>query len=619
MSETDGQEKCNICEDEYVNDIQAHLVEEHADEPEELEREYGWSDIDDILDASADCPLCESSVDKLDSHLYTEHSVTASQDWTEEQVETALGKVTGVDISGEGTCPFCRDSVDDYDDHLAARHNVTPGAVAAVQPAETVEDDHITDASSTNGDRTDAGSETEGTADHSSAEAEGMDEVTESSPEDLDEVSGKWYVFGIGGAGNGILDAVLMRRDSLSEDHPMAGIWGNGGMQGYYMLNTNDDEVIGTYYAQVDNEWGKTRVVEDNIVGEGGGAGQDAMLGRELMDEGIDNNQLEEMQLSKDDVRQGQGTLYLHSVEGGTGTGMTPVLASYLRDNEKWAGEDKPTVAGTIIPDSVDDSYVNTVYGLGMLSKEVDAIIPFSNSNLADSKKPEARIDFSLGPQQKVGHESQNETLVRFLEAYTMPSNTGLVDVDGTDRAGHDGFDIRDSYQPVKRKYPKHLREPFKPATVCAPLFQSIETRDVAYDDIEYLVEKTLNHGRLIDFDPATAWGGTFLFLGPPRLMDQVASHVADDDVKRMVRESTDGEFLKLTVDQAVIPTLDALYLWGVMWNPRIPVLEAMYEKARDEKENGFRTEENEMLDEEWNTLSPVFDQLGLKRAYEGQ
>ncbi|ERH13826.1 MAG: hypothetical protein J07HB67_02872, partial [halophilic archaeon J07HB67] len=172
--------------------------------------------------------------------------------------------------------------------------------------------------------------------DHLFAEEEN-DEPEERAPDPTptttsgnDSVGKKWFVVGVGGAGNNILDALLMRRDTLVADGDQrARIW-EGGLAGYGLLNTNTAELEQTYYAQEEQEYDRAQLETNTIIGLGAhdnsGMGYRWKNGAAVAEVDFEdggNPFRDRWDMRQTDIRDAQALLLIHSVTKGTGCGAT--------------------------------------------------------------------------------------------------------------------------------------------------------------------------------------------------------------------------------------------------------------------------------------------------------
>nr|WP_241175244.1 cell division protein FtsZ [Natronolimnobius sp. AArcel1] len=444
----------------------------------------------------------------------------------------------------------------------------------------------------------------------------------------------KWYLIGVGGAGNNILDAILLRRDTLAENNERrARIW-NGGLAGYGPLNTNISELEQTYYAQEEKEYSRHDLLSNCIIGQGkhdyAGAGYRWDIGEQLVEadfaDGGDPFR-ERWDLKPQAIQDSQAVMFVHSVTKGTGCGSTPVLAEKLR--EEVVEEDfvvpKPLFSSIVIPSEGTEysefggrAKVNGVVGLARASRSVDAIIPFDNNRLenvqADIRPRINRLEEYNPPQ----YREINRPLVAFLEAFTMSSVPQFLDRDATMSIMGDVFDPADSFRPVQDKYQRDPDSEFTPAVILAPVLGRSRASSFDESKLEILVRNALFQNKLAEFDPTTAWGGTFLVYGPEDKMAAVSEYVSDGTLSSII---ADEEFLDagtvsgiesvdIHVKQLVTPYLDDVFLWGTLWNPEMPSLDEMYEHARTLKQEG-NTQQAENVRETWEHVEALFSCLG--------
>ncbi|MFB6126917.1 MAG: cell division protein FtsZ [Halolamina sp.] len=452
---------------------------------------------------------------------------------------------------------------------------------------------------------------------------------------DDDELYGrKWYAIGVGGAGNNIIDAILMRRDTLlRNDEDRARIW-RGGLAGYGILNTNIAELEQTYYARELKEYSRNDLLSNAIIGMGehgySGMGYRWSNGAEVAAtdfEDAGNPFRDRWDIKQQDVRDAQAIMLAHSVTKGTGCGSTPVIVDRLRDEV--LNDDgvigKAVLSTVVIPseggkqsDIGGRAKSNGVVGLARLSQSVDAVIPFNNDHLRRASTDiTPRID-ALEEYNPPEYADLNKPLVAFLEAFTMSSTPQFVDRDATMTVRGSVFDVADSFRLVEDKYPSEMDTDEQPAVVLAPALGRLHSEEISRSNLELLARNTLLQNRLADFDPSTAWGGNFMIYGPAEKMERVSSFVNDGTVQRILNgeefldstESQSVESIDVQLNQIVIPYLDDVFMWGTLWNPRMPALEEMYEHTRQLKEEGG-TRQAENLRETWDDVEKLFSCLG--------
>lgn len=523
-------------------------------------------------------------------------------------------------------CKICMERSNEWQersliDHLRAAHRDEPASVEQVYPELKEEVFSAVDDEERDG---------------GSVDSESPDPITE-TPSDalMDDTYGKkWYLIGVGGAGNNILDAILLRQETLEENNERrARIW-NGGLAGYGPLNTNISELEQTYYAQEEKNYSRNDLLPNCIIGWGkhdyAGAGYRWDIGKELIEADFadDGDPFQERwDMKKSDIQDSQALMFVHSVTKGTGCGSTPTLAENIRDRvlEDDFVVPKPLFSSIVIPSEGSEysefggrAKVNGIVGLARASRAVDAIIPFDNNRLADVQADiRPRID-RLGEYNPPQYEEINKPLVAFLEAFTMSSVPQFLDRDATMSIMGDVFDPADSFRPVQDKYQHDPDREFTPAVVLAPVLGRSRANSFDRSKLEILVRNALFQNKLAEFDPTTAWGGTFLVYGPEEKMEDVSELASDGTLSSILADEQfldagrkDGiESIDIHLKQLVTPYLDDVYLWGTLWNPEMPSLDGMYEHARTLKQEG-NTEQAENVREVWSDVEALFSCLG--------
>ncbi|WP_323676772.1 cell division protein FtsZ [Halorubellus sp. PRR65] len=454
-----------------------------------------------------------------------------------------------------------------------------------------------------------------------------------------DDLSGsavgkKWFMLGVGGAGNHIVDAVLLRRNTLSEENEdRVHIW-DAGLADASILNTNVAEIEETYYAQAEKGYNRHDIVANCIIGQGAhnyaGAGHRWDHGRDFAladfeDEGNPFN--ERWDSSPVDLRDSQAIMFIHSVTKGTGCGSTPVIADKLRDRvlEDDMVVGKPIFSSVVIPSEYASqsgrAKVNGVLGMARMAESVDAIIPFDNRKLRDATQDIQPRIHDIERYNPPEYTDLNKPLVSFLEAFTMSSIPQVLNQDVDLSIRGEVFDPADSFRPVQDKYPFDPEREVDPAVVLAPVLGKIHASSFDRSKVQMLARKALFQNKLADFDPTTAWGGTFLVYGPEEKMASLAP-LLDDGVLRDVlggpdfldRESTSGvETVDINTHRLVTPYLDDVYLWGTLWNPEMQSLSEMYEHALTMKQDG-NTRLAAGIRDEWEHVEALFDCLGREK-----
>lgn len=461
--------------------------------------------------------------------------------------------------------------------------------------------------------------------------------VTPETPtgDHMDDAYGKkWYLIGVGGAGNNILDAILLRRETLEENHEQRAVIWNGGLAGYGSLNTNVSELEQTYYAQEEHGYSRNDLLPNCIIGFGkhdyAGAGRRWDIGRDLIEADFedDSNPIQDRwDINPQRLKDSQAVMFLHSVTKGTGCGAAPVLADMVRD--RVLSDDvivnKPFFSSIVLPsrggeytDFGGRAMVNGIVGLTRASKSVDAIIPFDNHRLeevtGDIRPQIHRLDEYNPPQ----YEELNKPLVAFLEAFTMSSVPQFLDRDATMSIMGDVFDPADSFRPVQDKYQVDPEREYTPAVILAPVLGRSRADSFDRSKVEILIRNALFQNKLAEFDPTTSWGGTFLLYGPEEKMAQISELVQENVLSDILASeafldadgTTGTESIDIHINQLVTPYLDDVFLWGTLWNPEMPPLSKMYEHARQLKQEG-NSEQAENVREVWQHIEPLFSCLG--------
>lgn len=521
-------------------------------------------------------------------------------------------------------CEICLTSAsewdaDDLEGHIRTVHGDNEASVAAIygdEFAHLFEDD-------------DGGGGSTGRT-----QTSGTPEPTGGGGSGTDTVRKKWFMIGVGGAGNNILDALLMRRDTLvAAGEGRARIW-EGGLAGYGLLNTNTAELEQTYYAQEEQGYSRAQLETNTIIGLGAhdnsGMGYRWQNGAKVAAVDFEdggNPFRDRWDMSQTQLRDAQALLLVHSVTKGTGCGSTPVLAERIREEVLSDDRviDKAIMSAVVIP-SVGSQQstlggrgkTNGVVGLARTAQAVDAVIPFNNDKLRQvSEDITPRIDglAEYNPPQFV---DLNKPLVAFLEAFTMSSTPQFVDRDATMSIRGNVFDVADSFRLVQDKYPASMPRDERPAVVLAPVLGRLRSATVSESKLEILARRTLDQNRFADFDPSTAWGGNFMLYGPEEKMREASEYVTNGRLQEILNgpdfldagDTAGVETVDVQLNQLVTPQLDDLYMWGMLWNPEMPALESMYEHAQRLNQEG-QTEQAESVREVWSDVEALFSCLG--------
>lgn len=445
-------------------------------------------------------------------------------------------------------------------------------------------------------------------------------------------VGNKFAIFGIGGAGNHILDSMLMRRDTLDEqESPLVRAW-KGGMQEYIALNTNNAEVQNTYYANHDQNMNSADTLQRCVLGPGPeGAGENPIIGATYVEDDIEqapDRTFTRWPFNEEDIGRAQAVMFLHSVVGGTGTGSTPPLARYIRnevlDNQRRSRYGKPILSFTILPNKkriekmpTSKFAENCGFGFGRIASEVDLIVPFGNSQLK-SVNTECQIAIDGPENVDHGYTDVNQPLVQFIEAFMLTSNPELRNTDAMESmrqdesnfsGGDSGFDVPDAFQPIADRYPLDEIDERQPGVVGAPVFQRSEVRSIDESVLRTLIESAINHGKLVEFDPSSAWGAVFIIFGPRDLLDSAVDYIHDFRAHELLADALGTEKVEVRFQYAAIEHVDTIHIAGLFWNPRMSALESMYESAKEARERNDRRGKG--FSSRWDRVETVYQFLG--------
>ncbi len=639
MSDSEkDQHQCSIC-GQFVEKtgVEDHLRNKHSDAREDIENFYGERTLERVFNGDEDgqpeimieggreCGICgkiiqpdedhdELSIEKAGLHITTEHPDT------DEDVFEVFSDLKVPEGSFEDSGTNGESGAEQAEGEIASESSTSGSNPDNVEQTTTSE-------SSDGGGNVSAS----GVASQSDIDRISNSE-SESGATSRREIGtrGKFSVFGVGGAGNNILDAMLMRRDTLrNQNSRLAKAW-EGGLQTYIPLNTNDAEIAGTYYDLEDNpDLDAAQLLAAGRIGDGSGAGEDPELGLLRMRGDVDEaptSTIRSWPFTSGDLRSAQAYMFVHSVVKGTGSGSTPELARYIR--EDFLGEDRhqkdrtPLMAVTILPNEKatrfnPEATINAGLGVGMVASNVDVVIPFDNERLGEAAK-DISIEIDGLDEANPTYAQANRPLVQFLEAFMLSSNREMRDESSTaglaggtgDAASNDGFDVPDSFQPIQNRYPIRDDDEIRPGTIACPMIAVSEsTRGIDKTGLGILIETALNKGLLVKCKPETAWGGAFMFFGPERSMNDVSKHVQDYVPHKKVSEVLETDELRMNFHQAVVPEVDKLYMWGLLWNPKMPAMEQMWENTKEAKQRN--NDQGKLLTQNWEEIRPVYQYLG--------
>lgn len=692
------QEVCKLCEADLGEaDVVEHLRDQHRYEKSQINDKYGSQMVQQVVEDRGEnqtdpasnlrregtCELCFNEWQNLADHLRSDH--------TKEDVRKEYGSDVATTLfDGGGRAPDTPsrdDTVGNNEVEVAKpdRGNETLGANGEREDSEsnagettrsrtatTDRDTETIDDATETVDEPTKGWEVNPTANTGSSgskevigsagsredkdraengehttEPEGVvdqnltDESTTRAGE-TETYKGKWAMIGVGGAGNRILDSVLMRTANLRDRDDSENIW-EGALQSYMMLNTNTNEVAGTWYVDKMG-WARTDVETRMLIGYtsggGSGAGRNPGRGKKWMRDDLYGDDspdaFRRWPISLDGIRGAQSAMFLHSVVKGTGTGATPVLAKHI-DQEVLGKRERsatPILSTTIIPREGSLKYnkevgANAVLGIGRMASAADLVIVFDNARLGEMKENEEMLPpvYTEARRRESDHipptqAIQNRALTLFLEAFSLSSNqeyreskqTRSLSGSLTPESVDDGFDVPDSYWPIRMRYPKIEDKGMDehPAVIGAPV---LNRADITMDDpdtFRMFVDSTLRKRRLVAFDPGTAWGGVFICFGPHEQMKYVSDYLSQYMLHEVLEDEFDLDLdsAEVYAHQVVVPSVDHLYLWGVLWNPRLESLQRMKQHAENQiKPRGDY--QGALLQDHWHEIEDAFQFLG--------
>ena len=199
-----------------------------------------------------------------------------------------------------------------------------------------------------------------------------------------------------------------------------------------------------------------------------------------------------------------------------------------------------------------------------------------------------------------------------------MSSVPQFLDREATMSIMGDVFDPADSFRPVQDKYQVDPDREYTPAVILAPVLGRSRAESFDRSKLEILIRNALFQNKLAEFDPTTAWGGTFLLYGPNEKMAQISELINDSVVSDILgseefldaENSSGAESIDIHINQLVTPHLDDVFLWGTLWNPEMPSIEAMYDHALTLKQEG-NSKQAENVREVWDEVEALFSCLG--------
>lgn len=380
----------------------------------------------------------------------------------------------------------------------------------------------------------------------------------------------KWFFIGVGGCGGNLVDSALLRKRSLLGTN-VAALWEQG-LKDAVVLNTNRGELGQTYFATEYTEGTPDDTAFNYAIGKGGG-GTDPFNAREKLQNKLDEagENLLRYYPKLEDAGQSEGVMVLHSAVKGTGSGTSGLLTKTMKEQRL---DDSAVFHFIVLPDPKEvegslDAQLNGLYGVLDAAKQSDAVILVDNKHLdaCDVNVPISDYDSWAN-----GHRSENETAMAFLEGFTISST--IPETKDERFASGDMFDIADAMQPAITYY----GDDDDVAPILAPALSSFHGNVTSRKQLKKLINTTLTEGRLVDFDPATAWGGAFLFYGPQEKIADLKD-LAEEEFDSILQEiSFDFQFTGLNPGPSHkyyvgVEGMDEIRLWAIMWNPEMESL----------------------------------------------
>jgi len=418
----------------------------------------------------------------------------------------------------------------------------------------------------------------------------------------------KWFFIGIGGCGSNLVDTALLRKRQLRRnDSDLQLVWQNA-FHDAVALDTNQGHLEDTYfireYTSADSH-GYT-------IGGGTGSGTDPFKAISKIDSEIEENPVFDGYYSKlKDLDVPRALMIMHSAVKGTGTGAAPRFTEAARNHAK--GENAEIYHYIVLSDQGDQTAIdadtdrrfNNLLGVLNATNNADAIILTNNANLENVSVSETIEDY---PDWKEGYRPENETALAFLEGFTVSSVTAGSQVEDIGKG--DKFDVGDGHIP-----PKKFMSDDAPAVILAPALGEISSLE-SKEELKMFLHNTFRDGRLIDFDPGSAWGGAFLFYGDRELVSNARDY---DNTFGSILADMPIDFY-FTDEFHVGPVhryyhavsgMDTLRVWIVMWNPHIPILEDTWKLVKANQALSDNSEIVNELIERGDEIDSLFDTLG--------
>lgn len=426
----------------------------------------------------------------------------------------------------------------------------------------------------------------------------------EPTKEDVEGSSQGHYVIGIGGCGNNLIDAILLRENSKQFEENTPKEYEDQLWAGQAMINSNLTELANSYYfTEIKNQ--KARIAASQYAFHQYGTGYDWKKGKDLLTEYLDTNSSWDAQWGDDlqtsCLERSNSIWLLHSAVGGTGAGATPKFTNLLQKISENVCE-IPVISFPILrnPRNIQtQENINTIVGLSRLSTEVDAIIPISNEQARRFGEYEQL--YNEYNSVNGSYSEENSAIVEFLEL------VGLYLASARNSGKY--FDITETYMDFKQYYPSNKRIP---APILAPALKK-STRGDLSEHLEIAVHSLFVQGKLIDFDPSTAWGVYLLFCGPPDQMKTISNNVCHNQLIDLVTEHVGTEIEQsirpfVQTHQIEFAGLTDTWLMAFVVNPQIPEIYQAYNIAGKYKMS--ETSVSKGIRDNWESIESLINAL---------
>jgi len=411
------------------------------------------------------------------------------------------------------------------------------------------------------------------------------------------------YVIGVGGCGNNLVDSLLLRNNPEGVKESLLKEKWDQISAGQAMVNSHLTELANSYYfTEIKDE--QPGLAADKYAFGHDGAGSvweraENMLTRHMELQGSWNDQWgDDLQISR--IQNASSIWLLRSAVGGTGAGATPKFAKELQ--YALNNESRPRLLDFPIlsmgnPTNVGN--VKTLIGLSRLAIEVDGTIPTDNNFLTSNTSLNNYIDIEYTDWDQM-YSEENEIISAFLELMggCLSSNHSF--------GNH--LDVTDLYRPVEYYYPTGEGTPI---SILAPALGKYHP-----DEPEATIPELFEDGKLIDFDPASAWGVSLIFCGPPDEMEKPIGNIRNQNLSDQV-----NEYLYTGEERPFDPfinaytiglsDLDDIWVMAFVANPEIPAISRAYNTVQEIKTMDIPI--GESIEKHWDSIERLVTVLQNK------